>query len=158
MRKALGIGLIVALCGMAPAPQDASPAPVVQEANEDGWIVQTDVSGKGAVLCAWTLYDTMAIIGETCHRNRDAALREELRDGVGRIENFIMANSRTPVSRQGLDDARRQRRAELDRGLCRQRDAVEMYRALREQGPEAVRSNIDDLLSIPREPVMNPCL
>ncbi|WEK41328.1 MAG: hypothetical protein P0Y50_06885 [Candidatus Brevundimonas colombiensis] len=158
MRSPLAVGLALLLCGMAPSSQEGPPDKHIREFSQDGWTVQTDVSGKGAVLCAWTLYDTMAIIGETCHRNRDAALREELRDGVGRIENFIMANSRTPVSRQGLDDARRQRRAELDRGLCRQRDAVEMYRALREQGPEAVRSNIDDLLSIPREPVMNPCL
>jgi hypothetical protein len=154
----LAIGLVVTLGGMAHSSQEPSRDPNTREFSQDGWTVQMDVSGKGAVLCAWMLYDTVAIIGETCHRNRDEALQTELRNSVSRIETFIMANSREPASREGLDEARRQRRAELDRRLCRQRDAVDMYRAVRDQGPEKLRSDIDDLLSIPREPVMNPCV
>lgn len=158
MKALLAIGLVVTLGGMAHSSQESSRDPNIREFPQDGWTVQMDVSGKGTVLCAWTLYDTAAIIGETCHRSRDEALQTALRDSVSRIETFIMANSREPVSREGLDDARRQRRAELDRSLCRQRDAVDLYHAVRDQGPDKLRSNIDDLLSIPREPVINPCV
>ena len=47
---------------------------------------------------------------------------------------------------------------ERHQGTVCSRDAESMYEALRTAGAAGLRAQVDDLLSIPREPVLNPCL
>ena len=120
---------------------------------------QVDNTGKGAVLCARMLYIAAEQVGRQCAAGQDAAFQQELTRSLSRIDRFIIANSSQPVTQAQLDAARAREQAQNRRHvkLC-EGDMLGLYQAIRAQGPQAMRTSVDDLLSIPREPVLNPCL
>lgn len=121
--------------------------------------VQIDNSGKGAVLCIWSIYDAVRLVGQECHPGQDAAFQAELEQSIARIDDFIIANSTHPVSKEQLEARRAQGLRLLQaRGSICAGGAEQLYQMLRGSGPDALRAQTADLLSIPREPVMNPCL
>ena len=127
--------------------------------NEDGSVLEVDVTGKGAVLCLWGLYETVQAVGQSCHKNEDAALRAEVDRSVARTNRFILDNSNGQASKAGLAARRAQGLAELtaQHPLCGG-EAEKLYAAFRNAGPETLRRGTDELLSMPRKPVMASCL
>lgn len=122
---------------------------------------QFESDPKGAVLCSWGIY--LAVQAQTAicalpRRPSDDAIDQ----AVAAIDDFIIANSSLHPTRAMLDDFKRRaaesnrasmQRAGLDKA-CGRSD-IELFR---KQSPERIAASVKDLLAVPREPVMNPCL
>lgn len=147
---AAGAAFAIAGCSERPASTPSGAAPDVA--------AQTDTTGKDAVLCSWRIYAGALEIGELCHPGEDAALKAELARSVTRVERFIVAHSSTGLTQKTLDAQKADGLAELNgRAVCAT-TAPQLYHGLRNLGAEALRAEVDHLLSVPREPVLNPCL
>jgi hypothetical protein len=163
-RSALSLGLVGVFIPAFVAFANADQLPPSQSGGVEtrrlgDKTVQIDNSGKGAVLCIWSIYDAVRLVGRECHAGQDAAFQAELEQSIARIDDFIIANSTSPVSKEQLDARRAQGLRGLQvRGSICAGGAEQLYQMLRRSGPEAIRAQTADLLSIPREPVMNPCL
>ena len=123
-------------------------------------MIHSDNTGRGAVLCAWGVMSGLRYAGKQCHAGEDAAFRQALTASVARIEAFILMNAHHPAfTRADLDERRRigleQLRAQ---GPVCTGYAEEAYAKIRPLGPAMIVRSTDALLSIPREPVMAPCL
>jgi hypothetical protein len=129
-----------------------------QDGTNPGPIPEVDKSGKGAVLCAWSIYLAVQARTVTCGWARQPA-DDAIDEAIAATDDFILANSSHHPTRPMLEDFKR-RAAESERDnlthqqYCESRD-VEFIRSL---GPDQIREGVKALLSIPREPVMNPCL
>lgn len=163
-RSALSLALAGVFIHALMAFADADQLPPAQSGGVEtrrlgDKAVQVDNSGKGAVLCIWSIYDAVRLVGRECHAGQDAAFQAELEQSIARIDDFIIANSKHPVSKEQLDARRAQglRGLQMHGSICAG-SAEQLYQMLRRGGPEALRAQTADLLSIPREPVMNPCL
>jgi hypothetical protein len=121
--------------------------------------VETDRSGKGAVLCAWGIYEAARAAGRACFDGQDGPFQAELERSISRIDQFILANSSRHITQAQLDERRRRGLEEVRQAgdICKGA-AAQMYVALRTRGAAALGAGTDELLSVPREPVMNPCL
>ena len=131
-------------------------------------IPKVDNSGKGAVLCAeMILLDTIAIT-KACKWDR-VATDDVIDAAVKDIDAFVIANSRSPVTQTELDQ---QEAAYMSRSASLVVAQPEQCKVdpedntsgftvswqLRQMTPLATKAWIKDLLSIPREPLLNPCL
>jgi hypothetical protein len=123
--------------------------------NGEMWIVGTDHSGHGAVLCSWEIYVTLAAALEICPQYRNESLKANLASAVDRINDFIVGNSMFPVSKAELEKRAASKR---EVRLCQSRTVAGMLKSLQSVPDEKLMSGIADLLSVPRPPVMNPCL
>jgi hypothetical protein len=127
----------------------------------------------GAVLCIWSIYLVADKIGEMCFAGQDPEFKEFLDQSIKAMDTFIMENAPataeqlTAVKRQARegeiafmsDRARKEEPGNPDVCTARIfRDGVMIYRRLRDQDREELRTGIVKLLSIPRKPLMNPCL
>ncbi|NIJ07836.1 hypothetical protein FHS31_001446 [Sphingomonas vulcanisoli] len=122
-------------------------------------VVQIDKSGKGAVLCMWGIYQAASAVGLECHKGEDAAFQNELKRSLDRMDDFIIKNSKRPVSKADLESRRSEGLQQLrSSGNICIGDAAKIYSALQSAGAMNLEKQTTDLLSIPREPVMNPCL
>lgn len=131
---------------------------IVTFQSTDG-VVQIDKTGKGAVLCVWGLYQAVKTVGLECHQGEDAELQNELKRSLDRIDNFIITNSKHPVTRANIEYRRLKGLEQLrSSGNICTGDLAKLYDALRSSGAAPLRAQTNDLLSIRREPVMNPCL
>jgi hypothetical protein len=151
--------------------RDIPPNGVVISEGPDGR-VGMDMSGHGAVLCVWRIYLAVAVYWDTCFPDEDREARQELAKGIEAINAFILANSVPPVSKADLDARIARDREQLlalpkekiDHAcLARPEDGdagtlAAMRSRMRSIPPEEFRAGIADLLSVPRPPVMNPCL
>jgi hypothetical protein len=154
--KALTVAAALAAGAMTPQP------PATPQIPQTG--PQTDQSGKGAVLCSWHVYSAALQLAERCHPGRDPELQRALGDGVGDIEAFIVRHSRPQVT-AGQVAALRERgfRETADwitrngGDFCRDPNLAPLYGELRRRGAEGVRADVADLLSVPRQPLMDPC-
>lgn len=121
-----------------------------------------DRSGKGPVLCIWSLEVAAQQVGNRCFAGKDADFQRELARSISRTEAFIVANSSTPTSLATLNARKRAEALKAadslkPEKLCKS-DFVGVYDNLRAKGAAGMRALTDDLLSIPREPVINPCI
>jgi hypothetical protein len=135
----------------------------------DGSEVGIDNSGKGAVLCVWNIYVGLKAYLDTCVSDRDKEFRADLGKGIDRIEQFIVENSLTTVSKSDLEARKRSELAGLSAMSPSQIEAMcsatpddttyGVYASFRSAlTSEKLKAAIANLLSIPRLPVMNPCL
>ena len=127
-------------------------------------IAAVDHSGHGAVLCAWRIYvDTLAAL-EVCQPDTHAALRQDLLQATEAIADFIVANSLTPVKKADLEAYVATRRAETRAqsnaaGKACSPEFIEQSLPKLEAVPHDERqAQTADMLSVPRPPVMDPCL
>ena len=120
------------------------------------------MTGKGAVLCVWLLYAQTQATVDVCGLPISAT-DTAIRDGIGRIDRFIIRNSTEPVTQAQLRNSeaifKNQQITRIVQpghfhGSCDGKDIA----PFRQGNPEQVEKSIDALLSIPREPLMNPCL
>jgi hypothetical protein len=119
---------------------------------------EQDKSGAGAVLCSWSIYLSIQNQTAACALPRRPA-DDAIDQAIAAINEFILANSSLHPTRPMLEDFKRgAAESELrQRGLekaCASPD-LEMFRR---PSPEKVQASVKALLSVPREPVMNPCL
>jgi hypothetical protein len=118
----------------------------------------SDLSGHGAVLCSWEIYVALAAALEICPEYRNEPLKADLAYAIDRINDFIVANNLFPVSKAELEKRAASRREDASR-LCRpDSPAAGMLKSLGSVSHDKLVSSVADLLSVPRPPVMNPCL
>jgi hypothetical protein len=162
---AVTVTIAPALAAWASTGQRVKDAPDVPSTGIETFrsgknVVQIDRTGKGAVLCAWGIYESIRVIGRECHQGQDVAFRTELDQSLARIDDFIMKNSRqSPITKADLNARRMEGLKQLHASgnIC-MGDGEKMYVMFRTRGAPALRAQTTDLLSVPREPVMNPCL
>src|SRR5258708_16467804 len=91
--------------------------------NGDTQTFGNDVSGHGAVLCAWEIYNALAAAIEICPEYRSEPLKADLADAIDRINNFIVANSLSPVTKTELKKRAASRGEDVSQ-LCQADGAV----------------------------------
>lgn len=149
-RLALIGGAVVGISLMAPAlGQDQMVLGPRQYEND----------ARGAVLCIWRLY--LGIQGQTaaCALPR-RAVDDVLDHAIADIEEFILANSSLHPSRAALDSFKLKATVLSRDSVNRDPKACkgDFLAYVRGIAPEQIQSSVKELLAVPREPVMNPCL
>jgi hypothetical protein len=123
---------------------------------------ERDNSGKGAVLCSWAIFLSIQAQTAECGLAR-RPVDDAIDQAIAAIDEFILKNSSLRPTRQMLDDFKR-RAAESERNNFRQRGSPKDYcdnpfaERFRSTNPDQLRTAVQELLAIEREPVMNPCL
>ena len=144
---------------LRPTPR---PGSQFQPGGGGGTEIKFDNTGKGAVLCTWSILVAAANAAQKCGWGDKPALAE----AIGRIDAFIIANYPEPITHEQLD-ARKAADAGLGYETAAGRASMcehttgsfgEMLWRIQTTEPEQLAALTSDLLSIPREPVMNPCL
>jgi len=103
------------------------------------------------------IYIELAAALEICPEYRNEPLKADLADAIDRINDFIVANSLSPVSKAELEKRAASRREDVS--LCRPNGALGgMLKSIGSASHEKLMSSVADLLSVPRPPVANPCL
>jgi len=125
---------------------------------------------EGAVLCFWRIYVAVDAIGKLCPGQGYAAYEPLMGEVIGKMDQFIIANS--PTTQAELDAEKSRQFIEARKTmttpiaeLCRRTKApseLNFYSGflnwIDEIRPDAVRSQIIHLLAHPRKPLMNPCI
>lgn len=150
------------------APPPASDIQIRREggvdilSSSDGAVAMVDRTGKGAVLCMWSLYVAAQELGRRCFAGQDPDFQAELARSIARTEDFIVKNSSSPTTLADLqarkaseaagaaDDLRPEK-------LCKS-EWPQLYTNFKSAGAAGLRAGTDELLSVPREPVINPCI
>ena len=152
---------LLPLLSCAPGERERTEAqvrPVSAAAPPYRFSPGSDQTGKGAVVCAWWIYVGVQQTGEECFPGKDEAFKSELSRSITRIDSFIIRNNSTPVTQMQLDASKQeQQQSNKQFDFC-SGDGSTMYKMMSSAGPMALRESVDELLSIPREPVADPCL
>lgn len=142
----------------------------VQRKGGEARINGFDGSQLGAVTCLWELYIVMAAVLDVCALEQDQGLREELAAGIGRINGFIADNSLWPATVAEVEAAAAARFArsrdeglavpsEMRQQVCAPGEAGNpLVAGLRSSERAGLKAEIDKLISVPRPPMMNPCM
>ena len=135
-----------------------------------------DNSGHGAVGCSAQIIPRLLFSLDICAAGRYPDLRRAIEQEVNDIDDFITRNSLVPVTKEQLLRERSQARQALQEksaGMsaediakkCREGDLRNWLTKLEQGGEEGqkalaaeTRKSAEDLLSVPRPPVLNPCL
>jgi hypothetical protein len=131
--------------------------------------VGNDHTGKGAVQCMWGIYISIRSYLKVCSGATDDALVTGLDTAIERINEFIIENSLIPVTRADLEGAillQEQRGARELIGVpkeeiqrkCMAAQSSPAHSKLRSYIKDDLDGKINNLLSVKRPPVMNPCL
>jgi hypothetical protein len=123
-------------------------------------LFEGDTSGRGAVLCVWSIYLIVRARAAACGLAREP-IDDAIDEGIDAMEVFIMANSSQHPTREMLEAFKR-RATESDLAVAR-RDPKTMCQHslvvdLRKTNPDQFRERTKWMLAIPRQPLMNPCL
>lgn len=128
-----------------------------------------DNSGHGAVMCVWFIYNSIKATLQTCQDEKYQGVIKRLEHAVSRINHFIVENSLTPTSLEQLEEQAR-RYGERQSSIKQTNKSGEVQKSCPDKGmahfvnemqnlsETAFNKRIDDLLSVPRPPVSNPCL
>jgi hypothetical protein len=126
-----------------------------------------DTSGHGAVRCAWEIYVAVRVHIDACSPDEDPNLEADLDDALDRVNDFIAENSLVPITKQQLVDAIEQRKQQAigmlrrsqgdQREQCEADGAAPLVKAMKSTPRDKWVSTLNDLLSVKRPPVMNPC-
>lgn len=149
--------LLVSAAGYAAEPPPATARPSQSPAYE------IDRSGKGGVLCVWGIYVTIEAVAERCALP-DAPGTAAIREAIAEMDEFILKNSSVIRDRDALEAFRRKIQREAlsgapASGACDlDPEILGFVDILRRAPPARIRTEIAELLSLPREPTMNPCL
>jgi hypothetical protein len=126
-----------------------------------------DTSGKGAVLCTWSIMVEMRNGIDLCFPGEYPSMRRQLSEGIDATNDFIVANSPAPTTKAQLEAAIVDRaKKERDRlagqpGPIAETQHCQTLRKdwlAKSQSDEEFKRWLADFLSVPRKPLMNPCL
>jgi hypothetical protein len=125
---------------------------------------EEDISGHGAVVCARDKVIQMRGLLEACGTDEDAEREGAMDDSITRINRFIAANSVTPVTLHALEIDAGQRIALVSkeilkhpRAACHTPAQRRWLKKIDALTAEKIEDSTDDLLSVPRPPVLKPC-
>jgi hypothetical protein len=120
-----------------------------------------DHSGKGAVLCVWWIFLAIQASPRVCEWQRQP-VDDTIDKAVGDIDEFIIANASQHPDREALEKTKRSMIESILRDPAGTRETCKPFgfadRMRRFTSPDGIARITSDLLSIPREPRMNPCL
>jgi hypothetical protein len=127
-----------------------------------------DQTGKGAVLCLYEIYLGVQAATRMCGWERTKS-DDAMDRGIAATEAFIAKNATIPSTLDHVEElkqsaaeakvlskdgaAERCRRDPGNRG-----SSIEFMYMLRTRPPAEIDASFAEMLSLPREPVMNPCL
>ena len=139
---------------------------LVEQRRRDGKVstFTTDRSGLGAVLCAKEILFTVKTAIDHCEALKNPKLSKRFGEALSKINHFIAANWPRPVTLDEIMRNDKKRVSDLvhsERNLCKGDEAYTMAQMVEgyEQMPEKTfMDEIDKMLSVPRLPVMAPCL
>ncbi|MCP4381866.1 MAG: hypothetical protein GY798_10735 [Hyphomicrobiales bacterium] len=129
---------------------------------------ERDTNG-GAVLCAWSIYLAVQTVTSAC-RLPPGPVDDAIDEAIVAMDDFILAHSSLHPTRSMLDNFKGELAAsrfpavewELDgKGLprlCSSDGREQIVDQVRSMQPDNIRARVAELLAVPREPVMNPCL
>ena len=139
---------------------------IVQE--REGENIKTmgvDQSGLGAVLCVKDMVLTTKAMVEACPQSSSHPVLAELDKASEKIDAFIVANSPEPTDMKKLGDDRQARYAQLLRRAkqssdekMKQRCESEKWNEEMDKMREHIGQDVSKVLSVPRMPVLNPCM
>ncbi len=135
--------------------------------SDDG--LGMDRSGKGAVRCAWEIYVAMKNMSDLCFPSDDSEFKDNLNYAVDKTNDFIVINSLSPITKTEIEEEIKKKFLTLKEQTakmskeefekeCTSGDIAKMKKHMMSIPTEEFRKEIDDSLSIPRPPVLNPCL
>ena len=121
--------------------------------------LEVDGSGNGAVICGWELYTAVRRDIEKCPSNQYGQMKQKLDGYIDRINAFIVANSIDPVTQSQLDEQVRKRIVSAKK--CNASGTFNkalQSNEKRELFIKTLDDAVNKMLSVPRLPVLNPCL
>lgn len=131
---------------------------------EGGGTLASDNSGKGAVWCAWEIAVEIINELEICASD-DKEFGKNIDLAIDRINDFIVVNNLTPITKIEIEDRIKRKLSKLQQGVSKKSKedlrkwcGTNMASHAKSTPSEKFKSDMDELLSIPRPPVMNPCL
>lgn len=144
---------------------------IIQRKKPDGRIetFTADVSGLGAVQCLWEIVIHISAYFEYCPID-DPEWKKAMGSAVQDIDTFIVENMDPPVNFEALSKIRLDRfskvKAQIDNASGPERLKVckggpnenGLLWNLQKQGIEKFKYDVEKSLSVPRLPVMSPCL
>ena len=144
---------------------------IIQRKKPDGRIetFTADVSGLGAVQCLWEVVVHISAYFEYCPIN-DADWQKALGTALHDIDKFIVENMDPPVNFEALSKIRLDHfstvKMQIDNadkakrsGMCKAGPNENgLLWNLHKQGIKKFKYNVKKALSVPRLPVMSPCL
>jgi hypothetical protein len=141
--RPLVAGLIGAMVGAAAAAQSEPAAP-----PDSGTPVRFEFAPGGGLLCTLATFHIVAGAGRHCFAGQDAPFQSALAESVARLEAHAQANSAT--TRADLDAfARAMAGEERAGGESCDGEAAGLYRAVRDSGLEALRTEVERQLALP---------
>jgi len=124
-----------------------------------------DSSGKGAVLCTWFIIVDVRNAIDACFPSEFGDLRVNLTGAIDKTNDFIVANSPTPVTKEELNQVIAKRLAEASAQVAMGGSATgcksrrdQFIEPMARQSRDDFHRWLADFLSVPRKPLMNPCL
>lgn len=140
---------------------------IVQQKRVGGEVhtITSDMSGHGAVMCGLQTFITFVIINDVCHVN-DTKWRSVLMSAIGRIGEFAERNAIETVTKdeivakaerdvkQAVVEASAE---EINQACTEPHGFSEAYSHLRKEGKAKFLAQIDNLLSVERPAVHEPC-
>lgn len=140
----------------------------IQSSRQRG-TVGVDESGHGAVMCTWAIYVQIKTSVDLCGSAQAPQLGSELDEAIAKLNDFIAANSLVPTTVQAVaaavtaeENKAKAAVAKLGEGgfakTCSNPDIKQMISATARMSHAEWQKTVSDLISIPRPPVMNPCL
>jgi hypothetical protein len=131
--------------------------------------VDGDISGHGAVRCSWEIYVAIRAHIDACSPGEDPDLEAGLDETLDRINDFIVENSLVPTTKSQLAEAIAQHKQQAKLALlgksqedqrkqCEADGIAPFIKSMNSTPRDKLKSGVNDLLSVKRPPVMNPCL
>jgi hypothetical protein len=117
---------------------------------------QARPAGEG-VICLWGITNAAAEIGRRCRPGQSSAFQAELERSVGRVDAYVLRNS--PATAEDIARFKREQGlSETPQAQLCTGELIAFYDHLAARGPEALRSEVDRLLSRPGPPTWGDCL
>ncbi len=120
--------------------------------------ISMDTSGHGAVICSWGMLIAYEAKLKTCAPDRAAASIKNIQKAIGKTNEFIVKNSILPISKEEIDvatKAKEEMYASKGKALCTKEEIEILDKSF---SKDDFNIQIDKMLSVPRPPVINPCM
>ncbi len=132
--------------------------------------VGMDTSGHGAILCNREIFMEIRNRLALCYGEKNPEKNESrkiknviawLDDAITKLDQFVVENSLHPVTMEGLREAEKNQRDALKNtpDVCKQdSDSIDAFVDQLEKNSITLGTHLETMLSVPRPPVLNPCM
>ncbi|MCE7026863.1 hypothetical protein [Jiella avicenniae] len=119
--------------------------------------LEIDGSGKGAILCVHSLVATAWALAQRCVPEKKTEIRN-LAKSLRRLEEFEVANGWTRQQAAGFTERQARNSPPTQCNVLMSAEGGFLEILILNFGAAKFQSGLDDILSVPRKPVWNPCL